>query len=188
VLLNPGPSSSQKPDLGVWEYGSKDLGGYPLRGSGPRGSFGEGAPNRLSGTPHRVVSVARNEENALLDATDFVQRGLHKMGEDGGETLQEGAYFVQSDGKGTSQDEDPGKAAEEGKGGALAVHLGEGPREASWASRVRPRRRWGYGEKGLLNREGKAQTCRGRPPPGLDRASRRSREARALGVLPPGRS
>jgi hypothetical protein len=93
------------------------------------------------------------------------------MGEDGGETLQEGAHFVQSDGGGTSQDEDPGKAAE-GKGGALAVHLGEGPREASWASRVRPRRRWGYGEKGLLHREGKAQTCRGRPPPGLDRASR----------------
>jgi hypothetical protein len=46
------------------------------------------------------------------------------MGEDGGETLQEGAYFVQSDGEGTSPDEDPGKAAEEGKGGALAVHLG----------------------------------------------------------------
>ena len=119
MLLDPGPSSSQKPDLGVWEYGSKDLGGYPLRGSGPRGSFGEGAPNRLSGTPHRVVPVARNGENALLDATDFAQRGLHKMGEDGGETLQEGAYFVQSDGEGTSQDEDPGKAAEEGKGGAL---------------------------------------------------------------------
>jgi hypothetical protein len=39
--------------------------------------------------------------------------------EDGGETLQEGAYFAQSDGEGTSQDEDPGKAAEEGKGGAL---------------------------------------------------------------------
>jgi hypothetical protein len=38
VLLNPGPSSSQKPDLGVWEYGSKDLGGLPL---------GAGAPKRL---------------------------------------------------------------------------------------------------------------------------------------------
>jgi hypothetical protein len=48
------------------------------------------------------------------------------MGEDGGKTLQEGAYFAQSDGEGTSQDEDPGKAAEEGEGGALAVHLGKG--------------------------------------------------------------
>jgi len=63
---------------------------------------GRGSPKayRLSATPHRVVPVARNGENALLDATDFVQRGLHKMGEDGGETLQEGAYFVQSDEKG----------------------------------------------------------------------------------------
>jgi hypothetical protein len=63
---------------------------------------GRGSPKayRLSGTPHRVVPVASKGENALLDATDFVQRGLHKMGEDGGENLQEGAYFVQSDEKG----------------------------------------------------------------------------------------
>jgi hypothetical protein len=87
---------------------------------------GRGSPKayRLSGTPHRVVPVARNGENALLDATDFVQRGLHKMGEDGGETLQEGAYFVQSDGEGTSQDEDPGKAAEDRRAALTARLLG----------------------------------------------------------------
>ena len=53
-----------------------------------------------------------------------MQRGLHKTGEDGGETLQEGAHFVQSDGEGTSQDEDPGKAAEDRRAALTARLLG----------------------------------------------------------------
>jgi hypothetical protein len=76
---------------------------------------------RLSGAGAscRVVPVAQAGENALLEETELVQRGLHKLKEDDRETLRNDVYLVQSDGEGTSQDEDPGKAAEEGKGGAL---------------------------------------------------------------------
>ncbi|AFV76352.1 hypothetical protein Theos_1316 [Thermus oshimai JL-2] len=87
---------------------------------------GRGSPKayRLSGTPHRVVPVAQNGENALQNATDFVQRGLHEMGEDGGKTLQEGVYFVQSDGEGTSRGGVARRAAEDRRAALTARLLG----------------------------------------------------------------
>jgi hypothetical protein len=81
---------------------------------------------RLSGVGAscRVVPVAQAGENALLEETELVQRGLHKLKEDDRETLRNDVYLVQSDGEGTSQDEDPGKAAEDRRAALTARLLG----------------------------------------------------------------